>query len=250
MFDWLRYGFVKAKNAIPNRRFGKKHPELKIPPDYYLYETYSLNYEQYISDGLATAKEFVDLLKPYANVSEEKKVLDWGCGPGRITRHLKSVMPNAEITGIDYNYRYIDWCRQNLPGVAFRLNSIEPPTDLENDEFDIVIGLSVFTHFSRASHYRWVSELYRILKPGGVTLITTQGGSYSAKLTLKERKVFNTGQLVVRDNVLEGNRLFSAFQPGKFMRELIDGKLELLEFIPGSVENNAYIQDIWILRKN
>ncbi len=82
---------------------------------------------------------------------------------------------SAEIMGIDYNFNYISWCRQNLPGIVFSPNSIEPPTELKDNEFDIIIGLSVFTHFSREAHYKWIVELLRVLKPGGIVLITTQG---------------------------------------------------------------------------
>ncbi len=87
--DKFRYNFIRLKNSIANRRFKSQHPELKIPPDYYLYETYRLNYEQYINDGLETTKALIDMLIPYIDVHDVEKVLDWGCGPGRITRLQK-----------------------------------------------------------------------------------------------------------------------------------------------------------------
>lgn len=251
MVDWLRYLFVRAKNRRVNEQFEKDNPATKLPPDYFLYETYTLHYQQYIDDGLATARRVIELLKPHIATSHNETVLDWGCGPGRITRHINSLMPSAKVTGIDYNMDYIHWCEENLQGNRFISNSIDPPTTLDNDEFDMVIGLSVFTHFSKELHYRWISELARILKPGGVVLFTTQGESYLEKLTASEKKRFYTGSLVVRDNVLEGNRLFSAFQPKAFMEQLIrDAEFELLEFIPGCVEKGIYVQDIWILGRN
>ena len=115
--------------------------------------------------------------------------------------------------------------------------------------FNIVMGLSVFTHLSEINHYAWMDELCRIIKPGGILFITTQGKSYEYKLSADERYKFNEAKLIIRDRVLEGNRLFSSFQPPGFIQSLINNKFEVMQFIPG--ENN-YIsseQDKWVLKK-
>ena len=84
---------------------------------------------------------------------------------------------------------------------------------------------------------------------GGGVLITTQGKSYYSKLTKHEKKLFDSGSLVTRKYLREGNRLYSSFQPPDFFKKLISGKFEVVEYLPGGVENDEPSQDCWLLRK-
>ncbi|MEZ5045667.1 MAG: hypothetical protein R2831_01615 [Chitinophagaceae bacterium] len=54
-----KISFVRAKwiNKQSNSLFKAQNPNFKLPSDYFLYETYRLNYEQYKEDGIITAKE-------------------------------------------------------------------------------------------------------------------------------------------------------------------------------------------------
>ena len=44
--------------------------------------------------------------------------------------------------------------------------------------------------------------------------------AYKAIMTDKEKAAFENNQLVIRDNVVEGHRVFSAFQPPIFIKKL------------------------------
>jgi cyclopropane fatty-acyl-phospholipid synthase-like methyltransferase len=147
--------------------------------------------------------------------------LDWGCGPGRIVRHLPASITGTEIHGTDYNQEYIDWCQRELDKIKFSVNHIDPPTNYLDSFFDAVIGVSIFTHLSEASHVAWMNELYRITKPAGIIFITTQGVAYRSKLTSTERSHFDKGYLVTRRYINEGNRLFSTFQPPEFIKRIV-----------------------------
>ncbi|HRO47783.1 class I SAM-dependent methyltransferase [Agriterribacter sp.] len=227
-----------------------KHPDIEIPPDFFLYETYMLNYEVYYNDGLDTAREIISLLgKQYDILHKGTRCLDWGCGPARVTRHLPGLLPEAELHAVDYNEQYINWCKSKIKGIRFEQTNISPPTLYPDAYFNIVMGLSVFTHLSELSHYAWLNELYRIIKPGGILFITTQGKSYEYKLSADERHKFNEAELIIRDRVLEGNRLFSAFQPPHFIKSLIKNKFEVIEFIAGEKNHKSPEQDKWVLKK-
>ena len=115
--------------------------------------------------------------------------------------------------------------------------------------FDAIIGLSIFTHLSEKNHFAWIDELYRIIKFGGLVLITTQGEAYRSRLTRNEKEAFDANQLVTRKYLNEGNRLYSSFQPQGFMKKLVAGKFQIVEFIPGVVQNDELSQDNWVLRK-
>lgn len=214
-----------------------------------MYESFQLDYKKYYEDSRQTAIWLKNHFAKYIQL-EQKRILDWGCGPGRIIRHLPEVINNGcSFYGTDYNEKSIAWCSANIPDVSFNLNKLEAKLPYEDDFFDVIYGISIFTHLAEAMHYAWFKELYRVLKPGGILFLTTQGANFKVKLDRTESKRFEDGELVVRGNVKEGHRTFSAFQPKEFMLQLFS-EMEVLEHI--ELENGktkVVPQDIWIVRK-
>ncbi|MEP7196563.1 MAG: class I SAM-dependent methyltransferase [Saprospiraceae bacterium] len=247
--DRLKYYLEKLNNKRMNKDFIRQNPDVKIPPDYLMYESYQLNYSRYFSDGLLTAKFIVSYINNYIEL-EDKKILDWGCGPGRIIRHLPNVMhESCSFYATDYNKASIDWCSKNLTGIKFNLNSKLAELPYEDNFFDVIYGISIFTHLSEKQHSSWYLELHRILAPNGILYLTTQGDSFKFKLEGHEVDQFNNNQLVVRDKTKVGHRTFSAFQPTAFMIKLFSNAEILLHKKSESTNGNKPVQDIWIIRK-
>ena len=205
LIDRGYFHFNRWRFSARNRRFRAANPELALPPDYTLYEAYRMDQEQYIRDGKATAADIVQRLSDYADLSGAT-ILDWGCGPARVVRHLPALLPGARIVGSDYNAGTIDWCRRHIEGVDFRLNGLQPPLDLPPTSVDAAYSLSVLTHLSEANHGLWIEELARVIRPGGLLLLTTQGRVFEEKLLPAEREAFRSGRLVVREGATEGHR--------------------------------------------
>lgn len=253
LLAWMenaRFFLYRIGYRNTNKKFLSEHPGIEMPPDFFLYETYLLNYEYYFKDGCETAREVVDLVKKHLNISQPgSRCLDWGCGPARITRHWPDLLPEAELHAADYNEKYIHWCRSKIKGIRFEQVNVAPPTLYPAAFFDFVMGLSVFTHLSALNHYTWMDELHRFIKPGGILFITTQGNAYQCKLSAGEKIRFREAKLVVRDRVKEGNRLFSAFHPRPFIESLVKDKFEIVECIPGRENQKLPEQDTWILRR-
>lgn len=248
--DWIRYYSERFKNRKINHSFRANHPDVKLPPDYLIYESFALNYQKYYTDSIDTAKWLVNHLSKHTEIAD-KKILDWGCGPGRIIRHLPDVAGNGcEYFGTDYNAQTIDWCSKNLPGIHFNNNTLEAKLPYADDFFDIIYGISIFTHLSEQMHFGWYAELFRILKPGGIMFLTTQGDNFKTKLTETELEKFKQGQIIVRGNVKEGHRTYSAFHPKTFIYKLFTGVKILEHIVPAPEKNKGLPQDIWMIRKN
>lgn len=245
VIDKLRYSWHYLIYRHVNRKFVKAHPNVVIPPAYFVYETYRLNYNEYYYDGKETAREIISAVLEY-NSAEKGCWLDWGCGPARITRHFSGLLPAATVFGSDYNARYVNWCQKNIKGVNFTKNTLLPPFQFANNFFDCVIGISIFTHLPLNSHLQWFDELYRVLKKDGVLYITLQGEAFRHKLLSSERMAFDIGNTVERKVPNYGHRLFSSFHPHKAIYKIIEGKFSVLKIIEG---NEPGIQDTWILKK-
>ena len=246
--DKLRFEWMKIKNCRVNRSFKKSYPQVVLPPDYLMYESFQLDYSRYYLNGKKSAIWMLDLIKPFKNFSNAD-VLDWGCGPGRLIRHLPDLIPEGHsFTGTDYNEKSIEWCTKNLSGIKFDKNELMPPLNYETDSFDLAYGISIFTHLSEAAHTNWLQELHRILRPGGVLFLTLHGVAFLEKLEKSEQETFRNDQLVVRGQVKEGHRTFIAFHPPEFVKRW-SSDFTLLNHIPGGLENGQAAQDVWIFQK-
>jgi len=101
------------------------------------------------------------------------RILDFGCGWGRVTRFfLRDVAPE-NLVGIDVDAEVIRACRETNPWARFEQCETFPPTPFDSGSFDLVYAYSVFSHLSEEAHSRWLGEFERILKPGGVLIVTT-----------------------------------------------------------------------------
>lgn len=123
--------------------------------------------------GLTSFGDFLAPILRHCRLDKLKRVLDWGCGCGRVTRHLLS-MP-GDVFGCDIDREAVEWCHQHLERGSFRHIDPWPPTPYEDGFFDLVFGYSVFTHLSRDAQDAWLAELKRIISPGGYLLASIHG---------------------------------------------------------------------------
>lgn len=247
--DMLRFYYFKFRNRNSNRQFKNKFPDIQLPPDYMMYEAFQLDYSRYYFNGRKTAQWLIDLVKPFTSL-KGNSILDWGCGPARVIRHLPDLIPEAaSFTGTDYNIKTISWCKDHLHQIQFAKNDLMPPLPFEANSFDFVYGISIFTHLSAAAHEAWLNELSRVLKPQGLIVLTLHGKAFREKLGQAELEQFEANQLVVRGQVKEGHRTFIAFHPPEFVKKWAAG-FEILNHIPGQPIGKAIEQDVWILRKS
>jgi SAM-dependent methyltransferase len=127
---------------------------------------------EYVEVGARSAST-IRSLATAAGIDRGSRVLDFGCGSGRTIRHLKE--QGWALTGCDVDGDAIAWCRSSLPFASFFLSSEWPPVEVPDGSIDAVIAISVFTHFSPDAQSAWIGELARILRPGGIALVSTMG---------------------------------------------------------------------------
>jgi ubiquinone/menaquinone biosynthesis C-methylase UbiE len=122
-----------------------------------------------------------------------------------------------------------------------------PPLDYKDNQFDLIYVLSVFTHLPEGLGVNWINELTRVLKPGGLLLITLHGISRLYQLAPEEQQRFLAGQLVVTQSSSAGSNSCGAYHPEEYVRNVLAKGLEVVDFIPeGARDEN---QDIYLLRK-
>lgn len=243
LLDRLRHPFLRLQNWMGNRAFKRACPDLALPPGDLLYASCGMGYERYYRGGRQTADWVAERIIRYQKKTAVR-VLDWGCGPGRVARHLPGLLGmRAEVCATDANPEAIAWCREHIQQVSFETNELQPGLSYPDGHFDFVFGISVLSNLDPDLQAGWVAELRRVLKPGGILLLTTQGDAFLPKLSDSEREVYEAGELVLRGDAGDGRRDFSVFHPPAFANRLF-GSLRLVEHVPGT---GPSAQDVWVL---
>ena len=142
-------------------------PELPFPPEE-LWLGY--NYPAHGKDHVGKMLELV-----YASgfsFKQGDRILDLGCGAGRMIRHLQDLARTCEVWGTDISAEHIYWCRQNLsPPFNFVTTTKTPHLPFEDRSFQLAYCGSVFTHIDDLAD-AWLLELRRVLAPGGRLYLT------------------------------------------------------------------------------
>jgi SAM-dependent methyltransferase len=248
VIDRLAYWRRRLLTARPNRAFRAANPDFPVPPLPILWDAQATtDLTEYKASGQEAAAAYWELMRPYLDASPSRppRVCEWGCGPARIIRHLPDLVGGRtlEFYGTDYNRASIRWCREHLPGVTFVENKLAPPLPFEDRFFDLLYARSVFTHLSPELQHRWVGDIARVLRPGGVFILTTHGDAYRRRLTAQERIRYDAGELVIRTLAAEGRKLFAAFHSPLYVRARLLAGFTILEHRPGHDT-----QDIWVTR--
>ena len=97
------------------------------------------------------------------------RALDLGCGAGDFTAALARA--GADTVGADVAEAALVRARSRHPGVEFRLVPFDGPLPFEDGSFDLVWASEVIEHVADTA--RWLSEVRRVLAPGGRLLLTT-----------------------------------------------------------------------------
>jgi len=219
--------------------------------------------------GLRDAANFLRLYQKHADTKDCVKVLDFGCGCGRMTRFLRAI-PWLKVHGTDVNPALAEWCRRNLDRVRTEVNKPIPPLAYSSMEFKLVYSCSIFTHLPELSALQWLGEIQRILAPKGIAILTTHGYMALDIISSSElhQQMFNVTSVAATDirsrlasegfiylrygdetlSVAKaGNDYGNSFTHENYIRsKWASFGFQVLEYIPGGMRG---WQDITVLRK-
>ncbi len=143
------------------------------------------------SDFAATGEELAALLAAEAGLRPDDRVLDVGCGYGRVARALtRRLGPDGAYEGFDASAQAIEWCSRRYarrhPGFHFSHLDVANATynpqgtliaravefPYPDASFDRVVVASVFTHLLADGTDRYLAQCARVLSPGGRLVAT------------------------------------------------------------------------------
>ncbi len=107
--------------------------------------------------------------------AKAKRVLDYGCGSGYGAARISAVADH--VYAVDVAEDAIAYARQHYERVNLKFHCVAPDSQLPfpDQSFDTVLSFQVFEHIPKTDHY--LSEIRRVLAPGGCLLLVTPNRS-------------------------------------------------------------------------
>ncbi len=253
--DPLIYYYVSAKDRrkfeAANQTFHAAHPDLQLPPARLRFDVIACSQaEYYVTTGKTMALQMQGVMGKWG-IPSAATICEWGCGPGRILFQLAALdtQKTSKFIGTDMYPPSIKWAQSVQDShTTFLLNKMSPPLAIPSASVDFVYAVSVFTHLSEPLTREWLTEIMRLLKPGGIFWFSAHNGQHHLRdLTSEQRIALNRGEFVAIDSKHDGSQMYTGIHCPALMKAIIaDAGAELLEYQPGG--NNKY-QDAWIVRK-
>ncbi|MCW5716410.1 MAG: class I SAM-dependent methyltransferase [Bauldia sp.] len=124
-----------------------------------------------------------------SEIGRDTTILDFGSGWGRIVRPFMARTELNNIIGFEPNPLFVQVARALNPYVSFVSGSFGPPTVFADGRFDVIVAWSVFTHLPVPLGRRWLDELARILRPGGLLFVTAWGERFIDQLVAQKKRL-------------------------------------------------------------
>lgn len=123
----------------------------------------------YTNARILNDSQIIELIKP----NSKAQLLDLGCDDGKLTGFLGKKLRSKNIWGLDKVDERLKIAKKS--GIKTVKADIEKKLPFKDSTFDIITANQVIEHVTNLDHF--ISEISRILKPGGYTIISTENAS-------------------------------------------------------------------------
>ncbi|WP_411817112.1 class I SAM-dependent methyltransferase [Hyphococcus sp. DH-69] len=142
------------------------------------FDKFAEEYEAQHAENIAVSGESPEYFAEY-KIRETKKicdsfglkptnVLDFGAGIGNSTPHIKHYFPDADQISADVSIKSLEILSNRFPNASENRLISDTTLPLDDDSVDLAFTACVFHHIDHADHIHWLSELRRVVRPGGI----------------------------------------------------------------------------------
>ncbi|GAB3873279.1 class I SAM-dependent DNA methyltransferase [Terrabacter terrigena] len=145
------------------------------------YDTVAVDYARLLEDELAGSPLDRALLGHFTELVLAEgggRVVDVGCGPGRITGHLATL--GLDVEGVDLSPGMVGEARRRHPEIDFRVGELAA-LDATDDSLAGVVAWYSIIHTPPDDLPAVFTELHRVIRPNGLLLLAFQTGGFSVR---------------------------------------------------------------------
>ncbi len=236
----------KIKNLLDNNK------GISVPPLHLRIRVHSEDISTYERIGRSVAFDVHSAIESYnPDLSQNSRILDFGCGCGRVISWLNYLYEDCSFYGTDIDEEAILWCQNQLSSIGdFTANKNDPPFSYPDNYFSCIYSISVFTHLPEDMQFDWLKELRRVTKEDGLLLLSVHGEQlFPDDLpALKQQFIHNGFFYGVDQQGTEGLPDFyqTTFHTESYIQSAWGKYFKIVDIIKKGVANH---QDLVICRK-
>jgi SAM-dependent methyltransferase len=109
------------------------------------------------------------------------RVLELGCGAGRVTGYLIEL--GGDVLATDLAEPMVEYCRHAYPGATFRVQDLRDLSGYPGSSFDAVFGANnLFDILDDAARRDVLAAIRGLLRPGGLLVMSTHNRAYAPRI--------------------------------------------------------------------
>ncbi len=198
--------------------------------------------DTYFTSGLTDIRFFVDSIKKCRpELLTNIDLLEFGCGHGRISRHVRNFLGVKNLAVSDVWDNGVEFCSKEFAATPFVITEGNPISKI-GKKFDVIISYSVFSHLEPISFESTLSELSEVLDDGGLLLFSVKGERLARDrgVSLEKGYVFRGGNET--DGRLSPETYAGMFVSEVFMKELLQRVgFRLVDFAKRDSRQDVYV---------
>lgn len=136
-------------------------------------------------------------------------VLDFGCGIGGSIPYFRQHLANSQLTCVDVSQKSLDIAQSRFPAAAHYELFDGKLLPFEDDSFDVIFTACVFHHIPATEHVGLLSEIRRVLAPGGIFFVFEHNPLNPLTVRVVKACPFDENAILLSSNELS-HRLTSA----------------------------------------
>jgi len=143
--------------------------------------------------------------------NEDLRVLDFGTGIGGGIPYLRQQLPESQLFGADVSRESIRLAQERHGAEAAFTPIVGAQLDYGDATFDVAIAACVFHHIPVEERLTWMSELRRVLRPGGQLFVFEHNPLNPLTVKVVKDCPFDEGVILLHRKELEGLAYTSGF---------------------------------------
>ncbi len=202
--------------------------------------------DDYFITGKKNALTFKDSISRHKpSLLSGKKILDYGCGHGRICRYIPKLFSPSKFVVTDVWDEAVNFCAEEFKATPFLITD-EKSLSTYNEKSDVIFAYSVFTHLPPSSFKFYISDISKCLEKDGIFLFTTKGEFEQKQVGVSLTDGYSFSVNVIPNETkgrLPGSKYAVMIVTRQFVEKVLNSVgLKLLEHLPDSMTH----QDLYI----
>ena len=183
--------------------------DCNIPPNSIMRRTSGKSISRYFYSSITTSLPIITIMK-FLGLPDraDVKILDFGCGAGSQLRVMNKHFIATELHGCDVDLAAVEWASLEYPSSQIIRNSAGEQLPYPDQFFDAAYTVSTFSHFSLEMTEFYLSEFHRVLKSGGLLILTIEGCNAIDAVSLE----FGVERSIIEDALSEAGYFHSVYE--------------------------------------